>query len=175
MHRHDSVELEADSGDELGTHDPVQHLVEVNEAIVDVDSHLENDPVDLLWRRLVTKANHRLHAVRQQVEEVRDVLRFHFDARVPICPLGPSCLEVFKVKLESHQWVVRFEVEFLKLLDDDEDEQVEHDVRDDHDEAEEEDRSDATPTSLALIAVGCCVHRVIHDSVPVFACRDREE
>lgn len=70
---------------------------------------------------------------------------------------------------------VCIQVILLKLLDDDEDEEIQHDVGNDHVESQEEKWSNTGATSSIRDAISRSVHRVIHDSVPIFTCRDREK
>ena len=50
FHSHHSAESEAPCRHKLSTHHSVKHLVEVDEAIIDVDSHLEHSSIDFLVR-----------------------------------------------------------------------------------------------------------------------------
>ena len=70
---------------------------------------------------------------------------------------------------------VRIQVILLELLDDDKDEEIQHDVRNNHVESQEEKWCDTGATSFIRDAVRRSVHRVIHDSVSIFTCRDREQ
>lgn len=77
---HDFVEFQANSGHKLSSHDTVEHLVEVDKPIVDVDAHLQNNPVDFFLPGDFTHANPRLHPGRQCHEELWNLLGLHLDA-----------------------------------------------------------------------------------------------
>ena len=71
--------------------------MEVDKPIVNVDAHLQDNPIDFFIPSNLTDANPRLHPGRQCLEEVWNALRLHLDARVLICELGPGRFEAFEV------------------------------------------------------------------------------
>ena len=87
---------------------------------------------------------------------------------VPTCFIPPGLIEVLKVLLEAFKWVIVFYVVLAELLDDDQNEQIEHDVGYEQNEAEEEEWCDVGPTL-------CCVHAVEHDSIPILTSRYRKQ
>ena len=89
--------------------------------------------------------------------------------------MAPSFFEILKVFFEPGARVVVFDVILGELLDDHKNEQIEHDVSDNHDEREEKDGCEACPTRFPGDAVRRRVHAVVHDSIPVLARRYREE
>ena len=175
LNRHDFVEFQANSGHKLGSHDTVEHLVEVDKPIVNVDTHLQNNPIDFFLPSDLVDANPRLHPGRQRLEELWNLLGLHLDARVLIRKLGPGLFEAFKVYIKLFERAIRIQVILLELLDDDKNEEIQHDVGNDHVESQEEKWSDTSATSFIRNAFSRSVHRVIHDSVPILTCRDREE
>ena len=125
---HHFVELQVFGCHELRPHNPVKHLVEVDEPIVDIDAHLQHDSVDDCILCLVWNLHLLLHASRQLLEKLRDLLRLDLSALISLCEHLPSLLEVLKVFFEARQRVVVLEVILGELLDDDQDKQVEHNV-----------------------------------------------
>ena len=62
--RHHLVKLKVDCCHELGPHDTVEHLVEVDEAIVNIDTHFQDNSVQIFIFRVVAEANTRSHTSR---------------------------------------------------------------------------------------------------------------
>lgn len=154
----------------LGSHHPIKHLIEVDEAIVHIDAHLDDNALDVEFSGAIGNAHLLTNALRQSVEEVVDVLDFELHALVPTRVVTPSLFEVLKVFFKPCSWVVILNVILGELLNDDQHEQIEHDVSHQKDEAKEEKWSDVGATSFALDAVQVSVHAVIHDPVPVLSC-----
>ena len=57
MHCHNLVEFEMSYDDELLTHDSIQHFVEVNEAVVDVDAHFKHKSVEFFFFYVIIDAH----------------------------------------------------------------------------------------------------------------------
>ena len=89
--------------------------------------------------------------------------------------MAPSFFEILKVFFKPGARIVIFDVILGELLDDHKNEQIEHDMCDNHDEREEKDGCEACTTCFAGNAVRRSVHAVVHDSIPVLARRYREE
>ena len=120
----DFVELQVFGGHELSAHYPVQHLVEVDKAIINIDTHLKDDSIDDGIFGLIRDLHLLLHPARQFLEEGWDLLGLDLGALVSLSEYLPRAFEVFKVFLEARQGVVIFEIILGELLDDDQDEQV---------------------------------------------------
>ena len=119
-------------GHVLSSHDSVEHLVEVDDSIIHIDAHLEDDPIDFLLRSLLTHANFPFHICGELIEELVNILDLHADALVATCEHLPGFLELFEIFLEATQRVILLEIVLVELLDDDKDEQIEHDIADNH-------------------------------------------
>ena len=104
----------------------------------------------------------------EPLEKVVDMLNLHAQALVTAGIVAPGLLERLEVQLKPLQGIVLLDVEFLELLDDDKDEEIEHDVRYNQDEGQEEKGSQAC---TALSSIGT----VKHDSIPIFSGRDSEK
>jgi len=81
-----------------------------------------------------------LHAFGESLKEGADVLDFHAHALVAAGIVAPGLLEVLEVLLEARQRVVLLNKVLAELLDDDQHEQVQHDMRHHQDERQEEQR-----------------------------------
>ena len=84
-------------------------------------------------------------------------------------------MENVEVRLEHLNRVVIRHIKRLKLLDNHQDEQVEHDMGDHHDKANIVDGGKGGPTRLAGDAVWWRVDAVVHHLVPVLASRDPKQ
>ena len=102
------------------------------------------------------------------------MLWFDLHALIVAALLLPCLDEVLKIQLEGRQWIVIGQRVLDEVLDDHKNEQVEHDIRDNHDERKEEDRSDWRATCTPRDAFWSQSHAIIHDSIPIFSCRNRE-
>ena len=109
--------------DILSSHDSVKHLIEIDKSIIHVDAHLENDPIDFLFLRVLTHdTNFPLHVLGELIDELVNILDFHTDALVGGGVDLPGALECFKVVFKARQRVVWRQEVLFELLDDDEDE-----------------------------------------------------
>lgn len=123
---------------ELCTHYSVEHLIEIDEAIVDLDAHLEDDALYVHLTCNILNIHVHQHAFGEPSEKVAYILDLHTHALVTARIMFPRPSEVLEVDLESGQRVVNLDVVFGELLDDDQDEQIEHNMRYDQDEGHEE-------------------------------------
>ena len=82
LHGHNLAELKALVCYELRSHDSVEHLVEVDEALIYVDAHLENHPVDVFLLVIVIHAHVLLHLAGQLLDEIRYILWLDFHTQV---------------------------------------------------------------------------------------------
>lgn len=140
---HQSIHFGLRVSDILSSHNSVEHLVEVDKSVIHINAHLENDSVDLLFLRIVFfDTNLPPHFSGELIEELVDILDLHADALVGTSEEFPGVLEVDKVILKARQRVVGGQIVLIELLDDDKDEQIEHDLTNNHIESEEEDRCD---------------------------------
>ena len=122
----------------MGAHDTIQHLVKVYEAVVHIDSHLEDNPVVVRLLEVLFEPKAGLHLVRQLPKEGRHMLGLHFDALVAVCEVLPGTFERLEILLEDGERIDFVQIVLLELHDDDQDEEVEHDIADQHDENQEE-------------------------------------
>lgn len=174
-HSHDFIEFEIDCCHELSSHDSVKHLIEENEAIIDIDAHLENSSIDFLIFSAIADSHFLAHSTWQLLKELMERLRLNLNTLVSIGEILPGFLKVIEVFFETFQWVIAFKVILGKLLDDNQDEEVEHNITHNHYERNEEDWSNVRSTIYAFDAVWTRMHTVVHDSVPIFASRNGEE
>ena len=110
IHSHHPAESEAPACHELSTHDSIEHLMEVDKAIVDVDAHLEYSSINLFVRCKYGEAHIFSHFARKLLNEIRDLLWLHFHTLIKPREMLPSILKVLKVVLKSLQTVVFFQV-----------------------------------------------------------------
>lgn len=104
------------------------------------------------------------------------MLDLDLDTLVSVCGgLLPGHFEIDEVVFKAREWVVVLQVVLAELLDDDQNEKVEHDVGHNHVEENVEQRCDTRAARCALNTTLVGAPRVVHDAVPVFARRDGEE
>jgi len=146
----------------LFTHAPVEQLVEVDIALVRLDAHLEDVLLELSIVVLFsTEPKTRVLGanVSQLSEEPGELVLLDHDAVIPVLskPL-PHLEEGGQVRLELGDLVVLLQVVLLELLDNDQNEKVEHDVSTEQhheDEVPVRDGSSSTCHSLnASILLG---------------------
>lgn len=113
--------------------------------------------------------------MRQLHDELFELFRFDLRTLVTVSEDLPLSFESFKVVGKAIEWVVWEDIVLLELLDDNQDEEIEHDVVDQQIEYQEEDGGKGRATSLALNALWPYIHTIIHDSIPVFASGYREQ
>ena len=159
----------------LIAHQPIEQLVELDEAILCLDAH----PQDLLLHDVLACASAATERWPELLEEVEQVLLSDHTAAIPgfaqLCVPLP-CLPVhLQGGPELDERTVLPEVESLELLDDDQDEEVQHDMGHKHDECDEVSGSERGSTVYALHTAVWCEVAVIHDLVPSFTSRDGEE
>lgn len=98
---HHFVEFEVSGGHKLSTHNPVQHLVEVDESIIDIDAHLEHDPVNYGVSGSIWDLHFESHSCGQLFEEGRDLFSLDLYTLVSPCHLNPRFTEGIKVLFEA--------------------------------------------------------------------------
>ena len=115
------------------THEPVEQLVEVNVAAFTFDAHLEQYLLDgivfhLAWIR-------QAYGWRQGLVEGDELLFFERPALGGRAgKLRPRLFERLKFVLEGFQRILVVKIVLVELLNDDQNEEIEHDVGDEHDE-----------------------------------------
>jgi len=113
----------------LSSHASVKKLVEIDEGIVTLDTHLQDLLLQLLViNKILIKSKVSL-LLTQLSEEVTELGLLHLDA--PVLLLGqifPDIHELLQVILEEGDHVLFGQVVLLELLDDNQDEQVKHDM-----------------------------------------------
>ena len=171
-HSHDFIEFEIDCCHELSSHDSVKHLIEENEAIIDIDAHLENSSIDFLIFSAIADSHFLAHSTWQLLKELMERLRLNLNTLVSIGEILPGFLKVIEVFFETFQWVIAFKVILGKLLDDNQDEEVEHYMGNHHYKANEIQWCKVPPTRLPLDAVRWRLHAIVHEPIPVFTRSD---
>ena len=137
----------------LCSHHAIEHFIEVDEAIVNIDSHLDDCSVNIHFFGILANIHLLQHAIRQLSEEQVDLLHFQLDGLISSRSVAPGLFEPLKVRFEPHPRIVSIDVVLRELLDDHEYEQIEHNVRDDEDEGQEEERRKICAASFAFDAV----------------------
>mmetsp|Transcript_7183 Transcript_7183/g.12110 ORF Transcript_7183/g.12110 Transcript_7183/m.12110 type:complete len:397 (+) Transcript_7183:210-1400(+) len=164
----------------LAPHAAVEQLVEVDVAVVTLDRHLEQLLLELsVLVVLLVEAQTGLLVpeVAQSSEELGELVLLDLEAVVAVLSeLLPNLHEGLLVVLEKSDHVLLGQVVLFELLDDDQDEQVEHHVRaDQHEDHEVE----VGPGGAARLVGDAVVHlrapHIKHDLVPVLARRESEE
>jgi len=166
----------------LALHAPVEQLVEVNEAIVSPDGHLEHVSLLVLDLDVLSEAKGRLPVARfsQSLEEVVELRLLDVLAVVSLLSqLGPNLNELRQVLLEVLQNRIVLVV-LLKLLRNDQNEEVQHDMSVGKNQHEEVGNGKGTTTVDALDAridrVIRCSGAVKHDLIPILAsCSGKHE
>lgn len=77
--RHDFILLDSAK---LRSHNSIQHFVKVNVAFIDLNTHLEDDTLDVHFASTVKYFQLVLHSLGQTMEKI--VYRLDFDARALI-------------------------------------------------------------------------------------------
>lgn len=103
------------------------------------------------------------------------MFRPDFRTVVPLCELYPGFSESCIVVFETRERIIFEEVILLELLNDNQNEELEHNIADNEDEPKEKEGGNVTSARLARYAVRPRSHTVVHDSIPVLARRYREE
>lgn len=164
---------------ELLAHASVEELVEENVAVVALDAHLQNVLLQLVSRDVFVKAERVLLVVvaAQLPEEHLQLILFDFVTPISLLrEYLPDSVKLVEVILEALDRVVLCQVVFVELLDDDQDEQLQHDVGAHYDHTVEVEKCEHAATVLALDAALLRRPRAIkHDAVPVLAGHDREQ
>ena len=116
-----------------------------------------------------------MHRWRKAAEKAVNMTDLYLHA-LESCRISlPCCFETFKVFFKAGQWIIILNVKLAELLNDHQNKEVEHNVSHDKDEGEEEEWGQRCSTGLPRNAVWWQSHAVIHNSVPVLACRYREQ
>ena len=98
---HHFVEFEVPGSHKLSTHNPVQHLVEVDESIINIDAHLEHNSVNYGVSGSIWDLHFESHTYRQLFEEGRDLFSLDLNTLVSHCHLNPRFTKGIKVLLEA--------------------------------------------------------------------------
>jgi len=86
---------------ELSSHDSVKHLIEVDETIVDLDPHLEDDALDIRRACGIIKFHIHQHARREPLEKAVDILDLEALALVAARVVAPRLFKTIEVFLEA--------------------------------------------------------------------------
>ena len=85
-----------------------------------------------------------------------------------LCKVGPSSLKAGQIILKAGDYIVFIQVIHLKLLDDNENKQIEHDEGAEHHQGNKENWSVCNSACLIRYAsIISCAHRILHNEVPV--------
>lgn len=164
----------------LSSHAPVQEFVEVNVSVHALDGHLKHLLLQLCWLVVIFAEAERARLVTiaaELSEELRKLLLLNLLAAVPILGLSlPHSHETSEVTFEGNEHIVFGKVILLELLDNNEDEKIEHDMCADEYKQKEVSEGCSTSACLSLDTTIClCTTAVKHDLVPVFSGRHCEE
>jgi len=134
LHLFVQLEVSMDS-----SHASIEQFVEVNPSFFRTDSHLEHllfEFTQLLVTDDPSVISRYFHANwdRHLLEEVDQLTLFHLDAVELVSDLHPALMEHIKVTSECLDGVVFCDIVGLELLDNNQNEKVEHDVSDHQDE-----------------------------------------
>ena len=118
----------------LSSHNAIKHFIKVNMTVINLNAHLQDDTLYVQEASAVLDVHLDAHAPWQTLDETANVL--HLEARelVPLSIVAPSLLKVVKVLLETGKRIIIFDVVLAELLNNHEDEKVQHDVSHDQDE-----------------------------------------
>ena len=115
------------------SHAPIKQLVEVNIAVIALDAHLEHLFLQFTHFVVVSSETERclsVLALSERPEKLRQLLFLDLQTSILLLSLVlPTFHETVKIPLESHKHVVFWQVVSLELLNDDENEEIEHYVR----------------------------------------------
>jgi hypothetical protein len=166
---HLSVQLE---GAVKTPHAPVEQFVEVNVAIVALDSHLEHDLLHLVIRCFWRQANRH----GQPPEENEELFFSQPNTAALRCrKVYPSLHKGFAVHLELFDRVIISDVIFFELHDNHKDKQVKHHVLHKKHKDNEEGWSVRRATVDARLAVRRRNVAVVHQHVPIFTGADHKK
>lgn len=105
-----------------------------------------------------------------------ELLFFNFKAFVSILSKNlPSFHEIGLILFKERDHVFSWEVVLFKLLDNNEDEQVEHDITADQDDSKEVNEGLLLSTSLSRDTLRRSPTTVKHNLVPIFSCGNGEQ
>jgi hypothetical protein len=154
----------------------VQQFVEVNPTIVSSDTHLENLLLHFVFGLLVsvTRAEHT-ERCWQFLEEFHQLFFLDFLALESDGLLNPSLVKLGKVVTEHFDGVIIVHIEHLELLDNNQNEQVEHDVSNNQDKQDVENGCEGTSTSLVGDTIWRRIEAIVHQPVPIFTSRDSKQ
>jgi len=137
----------------LSPHAPVEHLVEVDIAVITLDGHSKEVFLQISIIVVFFTEAHSLIDDSKRPEKTDDLILLDFEAFVLVLSeLLPDFHERNEVDFELTQHVVICQVVLFELLDDNQDEQVEHDVGANQDQKNKVDKTELAATSFALDA-----------------------
>lgn len=126
--------------------------------------------------RLLVSAARDVHTKRSRefFEKLNKLLFLDFLALESDSLFDPDIVKFCEVLTKYFNWVVIVHIEHFELLDNNQNEQVEHDVTDDQNKQNVEYGSQRASTSFHGRTIWGRVDAVIHQSIPIFSCRNGE-
>ena len=150
--------------------DPVQQLVEVDEAILRLYTHLQH-LLFQLWVSQVSVAKRR----RDRFQQLWHLACIELLTALMLRELDPRLDDDLIVSIEEEQRARLVEIQLLELLNDDQNEQIEHHVGHQQNEHDEVDGSELASAGQTRLAVWQRPAAVVHDHVPILARGDGEQ
>mmetsp|Transcript_13085 Transcript_13085/g.17711 ORF Transcript_13085/g.17711 Transcript_13085/m.17711 type:complete len:204 (+) Transcript_13085:836-1447(+) len=129
--------------------DTVQQLVEVNESVLRFYTHLQHLLVQLRLAQ-IRVAQRR----RDGFEQPRQLACVEFLAARVLGKFDPGCDDNLIVAIEELEGTCLVQIQLLELLDDNQNEQVEHHLRHEQNHGDEEKWTVAVAARQARLAVG---------------------
>lgn len=160
-------------------HATVKELIEVDPALLGTDSHFEY----LLFQLTFLHFSHVFGCVRghlkanwvwQVLEEFNQLPLFHLSAVEAIGSLYPDLVENVKVRSKNLDRIVLSHIVSFELLNNNQNEEVKHDMGDDQNEHDVVGRCERSSTSLTFNTVRWGVHAIVHELIPIFSSSDGE-
>ena len=164
----------------LAPHASVEKLIEVHVPVVALNCHLQHLLLELGWLVVVlAEAKRRVlvAVLSEHPEELWQLLLLDLEAIVFGLGLRlPHAHETVKISFEPHNHVILGQIVFLELLDDNENEQIQHHVGAHYHEDHEVHEAGPAAARLALDAPVLLLPTAIkHNFVPILASGHSEE
>ena len=156
----------------LAAHAPIEHFIEVYVTALRLDSHPQNIFLELTIIILLICEAQRVILSAQFPEETSKLVLLDLYATIPILgKLPPHLHESLEIVFELAQHVFLRQIVLLKLLDDDQNEKVEHNVRANDDQSREKQEGEGAATGHVFnTRIFFAPRAVKHYFVPVLAC-----
>jgi hypothetical protein len=140
----------------------VQELIEVDPAIFTSNTHFQDSLFHLTVKRERIFYSFEPERCIQFFEELKKSFLLDFYTGKSLRLNNPYAVEQVKIFRERRDRVVFVHIVSLKLLNNDQNEQVKHDVSDDQDKYDIVDSRESPATSLSVFTLRLSVHAVVH-------------